>query len=253
MSILKKMTMGCLVLVICFASYYCYATHKNSKANIEQQTVEVKQEKVVPEQKIDYTIYGKGALYLEKYEADKEVSQIILVEQKPSSITEAVLKLFIKDSNSRWQTKLECDAYLGKNGIDKVKEGDARTPSGDFGFTMAFGIKDDPGSKIPYTKVTDSMYCCGDKEYYNKIIDLNKVSHKCTNASEHLIKYQPQYNYCLFVDYNNEGVFGKGSAIFLHVKGSCDYTLGCISVSESDMIELLRSVDEKARICIYSK
>lgn len=137
------------------------------------------------------------------------------------------------------------------NGIDKTREGDARTPTGDYGFLMAFGAKENPGSLIPYTKLTDTMYLCGDKEYYNQFIDCSKMNHSCSNNSEHLIRYIPQYNYGVFIDYNKEGVYGKGSAIFLHCFGSYPYTMGCVSVAEENMVKILRTIDSNSRICIY--
>ena len=156
--------------------------------------------------------YRNGDVFLQQYRNNALVKQIILVE---------------------------------------TQEGDRRTPTGDYGMCMAFGAKEDPGSLVPYTKLTDTMYLCGDKEYYNQFIDVSKINHTCSNNSEHLIRYIPQYNYALFFDYNKENVYGKGSAIFLHCCGSYPYTLGCISVAEENMIKILKTVDKNARICIY--
>ena len=118
--------------------------------------------------------------------------------------------------------------------------------------TMAFGAKDDPGSLIPYTKLTNTMYFCGDKEYYNQFIDVSKVKHTCSGNSEHLLSYIPQYNYALVFDYNKENIYGKGSAIFLHCLGANPFTLGCIAVSEENMKKILTTADLNSRICIYS-
>ena len=197
--------------------------------------------------------YGNGIKYLQKYKNQKNVNQLILVEQSKGSITKGTYWLLTKDKNGLWNEELSGPCYLGKNGLDKQKEGDSKTPTGDYGFTMAFGIKEDPGSKIPYTKVTETHYCCGDKEYYNQIIDTSKLDHKCSADSEHLISYQPQYNYSLFIDYNKECEFSKGSAIFLHCMGPKECTGGCVAVKEEDMIKILQTVDSFARICIYPK
>lgn len=196
--------------------------------------------------------YRKGDKYLAQYQKNTLVKQIILVEQSATEVSTGLLFLLNKRDNDEWQEVLQCKAYLGKNGIDKVREGDAKTPTGDFGMLMAFGAKDDPGTLMPYTKLTDTMYLCGDKEYYNQFIDISKVKHTCSNNSEHLIRYIPQYNYALFFDFNKENVYGKGSAIFLHCVGNNPYTLGCVSVAEENMIKILKSVDMNARICIYA-
>lgn len=193
--------------------------------------------------------YGNGNRYLAQYANNKSVRQIILVEQSRTAVSEATLFLLRKENGKRWQEQFRCPAYLGKNGIDKAKEGDARTPTGDYGMLLAFGIKDNPGSRIPYTKLTSGMYVCGDNSYYNQFIDADRLKHSC--KGEHLIEYTPHYNYALFIDYNKEGVPGKGSAIFLHCFGSKPYTGGCVSVSEENMVRILRAVDGNVRICIY--
>ena len=195
--------------------------------------------------------YRNGNKYLMQYQNQSVVKQIILVEQSASEFSVAKLFLLIKGENGIWKEVLQCKAYLGKNGIDKQREGDVRTPTGDFGMTMAFGAKEDPGSLVPYTKLTNTMYLCGDREYYNQFIDVSKVNHTCSGNSEHLLSYVPQYNYALFFDYNKENVYGKGSAIFLHCFGNYPYTMGCVAVAEENMIKILRTVDRNARICIY--
>jgi len=195
--------------------------------------------------------YRNGDSYLAKYQDNPAVRQMILVEQSAAERSAAKLFLLVKEGNGRWHELLQCKALLGKNGIDKAREGDARTPTGDYGMLMAFGAKDDPGSLVPYTKLTDTMYLCGDKEYYNQFIDVSKVRHTCSKNSEHLIRYIPQYNYALFFDYNKDNIYGKGSAIFLHCFGSYPYTMGCVSVSEENMIKILKTVDKNARVCIY--
>ena len=196
--------------------------------------------------------YKNGDSFLKKYKMEQPVKQIILVAQSDTKISDARLFLLAKNARGEWEEKLNCQAYLGKNGIGKEREGDVKTPTGDYGMTMAFGAKDNPGSLIPYTKLTNSMYFCGDKEYYNQFIDVSKINHTCSGNSEHLLSYIPQYNYALVFDFNKENVYGKGSAIFLHCFGSYPFTMGCIAIAEENMVKILKAVDANARICIYS-
>lgn len=239
--------------IVAFGAYLCLATATPVKSESPKQTVQSvsavnKAEAITP--KIDYSKYAKGAIHLQKYAEESKIRSIILVQQSKESVSKATLTLLVKgDKTPVWAEMLSVKAYLGKNGIDKVREGDKKTPSGDFGIITAFGIADNPGTTLPYLKVNDTMYCCDNREYYNKIIDVNKVKHSCTG--ERLIRYNPQYKYAVFLDYNKECEFGKGSAIFLHCVGSYDYTLGCISVAETDMIKILKTIDLNTRICIY--
>lgn len=181
-----------------------------------------------------------------KYINEENVNQLIFVKCKTKSFAE--VKMYIKENND-WKLILKCEGCIGKNGLGKEKEGDLKTPIGEFGIITAFGIKENPGTTMPYIKITDDLYCCSDKEYYNQIINVEEKRHKC--RGEHLIDYIPEYNYAMFIDYNNEKIYGKGSAIFLHCKGERNYTAGCIAVNEEDIKYILKNSSARMKICIY--
>ena len=134
------------------------------------------------------------------------------------------------------------DVWIGKNGIGKTGEGDAKTPTGTLRPLSAFGIKPNPGTTMPYINVTPTTYACDeDCEYYNKIIDAAAVGHEC--KGEEMYAYQPQYNYGIATDFNKECIYPEGSNIFIHVKGTKGYTGGCIAFDEDRMIEILKNCD----------
>lgn len=136
----------------------------------------------------------------------------------------------------------ETEAWVGKNGIGKTSEGDAKTPIGTLRPLHAFGIQPNPGTTMPYVNVTPSTFACDeDCKYYNKIIDTTAVHHPCTG--EAMYSYQPQYNYGIATDFNKECIYPNGSAIFVHVKGTKGYTGGCIAFDEDKMIEILKLCD----------
>ena len=139
--------------------------------------------------------------------------------------------------------------YIGKNGIGKTGEGDAKTPTGTLHVLSAFGVKPNPGTTIPYINVTTSTYACDDNcEYYNQIIDTAAVHHKC--GGEDMYHLVPQYNYGLATDFNKACVYPNGSNIFIHVKGAKTYTGGCIAFDEDRMIDILRNCDSALVITI---
>lgn len=135
------------------------------------------------------------------------------------------------------------DVYVGKNGIGKTSEGDTKTPTGVLRPLRAFGIKPNPGTKMPYLNITPTTYACDDDcKYYNKIIETaNITDHQC--KGEEMYSYQPHYNYGIATDFNKECIWPEGSNIFIHVKGSKPYTGGCISFDEDRMIDILRYCD----------
>ena len=136
----------------------------------------------------------------------------------------------------------DVEVWVGKNGLGKTGEGDAKTPVGTLRPLSAFGIKPNPGTTMPYIDVKPTTYACDDDcEYYNKIIDTEEVGHKC--GGEEMYSYRPQYNYGIATDFNKEGIYPKGSAIFIHVKGTKGYTGGCIAFDEEQMIDILKNCD----------
>jgi len=178
----------------------------------------------------------------ERYLQDPGVGEIVSVLCRGS---EALLRLFCK-SEGTWRLELEADAVCGREGLGKEREGDMKTPEGDFGIITAFGLKDNPGTGLPYLEVTRDLYCCDeDGPEYNRF-----VRHAC--SGEHMSDYVPMYNYGLFIDYNKDGRYPLGSAIFVHVKSDKPYTSGCVAVSEPVMERLLRLLHPGARVVISS-
>ncbi len=187
---------------------------------------------------------------LNKYQNDKKVQELICVT--PVENTNAILKMYIKDNTqvSGWDLILATDAFIGKRGLGKEREGDLKTPLGEFNPTFAFGKRGNPGTTLKYIEINNDMYACDeDCKYYNQIIDAKKTKHEC--KGEHLMDYIPQYNYALCIDFNSKNVFPNGSNIFIHVKGNKDYTAGCIAVDEESMVKILQNTTKKTKIIIY--
>lgn len=153
-----------------------------------------------------------------------------------------------------WEKVLSTKAYVGSNGINKKKQGDMKTPTGIFNITMAFGRKKSPGTAgISYTKLNKYHFWSGEKATYNQFIDARK--HKRTWIDgEHMIEYDPWYDYGLAMDYNKKCKYLKGSAIFLHCEGKGrKYTHGCIAVSKTKMKKIVKNTTGNTKICIYKK
>lgn len=187
---------------------------------------------------------------LNKFQNDENVQQLICVNYISDS--NAIFKMYIRDKSqdNGWNLILATDAFVGKNGLGKDKEGDLKTPIGEFNVTQAFGIEENPGTKIKYIRVNNDLYACDENcQYYNQIIDSVKTNHDC--KGEHLIEYSPQYNYAMCIDFNSQNIYPMGSNIFIHVKGQKDYTAGCIAIDEEDMITVLKNTTNKTKVVIY--
>lgn len=187
---------------------------------------------------------------LDHYSEISCVKQVIFVQYKGGS--KALVKLYEKDDAQKWNLVLACDGYTGKNGLGKKREGDKKTPKGDFGIFTAGGIEPNPGTKADYLLFDEHIFCA-DGPYYNKLIDDRKIPKEVLAKLDldPMNNGAPQFNYGLFLTYNRECVPGLGSYIFIHCMGEYDYTLGCVAVSEENMIKILQHVDNNVRVCIY--
>jgi len=187
---------------------------------------------------------------IQKYRKDEKVNQLMLVRYTGGCTATVCFYQKLADENNAWTLVFEEeDAVVGKYGIDKTKEGDAKTPTGDFGITQAFGIRKNPGTGLNYLNITETVYACDEScKYYNQIIDTAAVGHSCTG--EAMFEYSPEYNYGLALDYNPSNADGLGSAIFLHCKGPKAFTGGCVALDEEHMVTVLQLADEGMRVVI---
>ena len=160
-----------------------------------------------------------------------------------------------QSERKRWKLVLETEAIIGKNGLGKTKEGDGKTPIGVFLFVKAFGILDNPGTKIEYTKVKENDYWVDDSgsSYYNQFVSANECV-KDWDSAEHIVEYGESYHYVLATSYNSERIPGRGSAVFLHCTSEeAEYTAGCIAVPEVYMREIMKWVEPQCVLIIDSE
>ena len=157
--------------------------------------------------------------------------------------------------NRRYETVFSCNGIIGANGTGKIAEGDMKTPLGTYVIGAAYGIKDDPGSRVPYVKITKDMYWRGDSECddYNTLAYADNLPENTDfSHDEHLIEYAGSYNYLIDIGYNTCRAPYAGSAVFLHcIADGKTTTSGCIAIMETDMIRVLRTVTIGTQITIY--
>ena len=148
--------------------------------------------------------------------------------------------------------KLRCS--IGKRGISsKKKEGDKKTPKGEFKLKYILYRKDriiDLKTKLKKIIIKKNMGWCDDPDsiYYNKIIN-----YPFKYTSEKLWRKENVYDIIIVIDYNlNPVVKNKGSAIFLHIaKKKYNPTNGCIAVSKNNIRLLVSKINKKTKLKIY--
>ena len=178
--------------------------------------------------------------------------QLFIVAAPSETTTTAWVSLHEKQADGSWHMRMTTPGFIGLNGLNKTKEGDAKTPTGDFKFNRAFGIADDPGCAIPYVKVDNDTYWSGDVNYkYNELVDIKDYPNLAMDDSEHIIDYKYQYQYCLNISYNEAGTPGLGSAIFLHCMGGVKpWTGGCVAIPEDRMKFVMQTIDSDTVVLI---
>jgi len=174
-------------------------------------------------------------------------SQLITVEASGSS---AKFTVYDRLPDDTFEKVLSTDAKIGKNGIGKTREGDKKTPTGNYHFTMAFGKKPNPGCQLAYTQLTPNHVWVDDSNsaYYNRFVDTSATAKDWTSA-EALYIDGSTYSYALALDYNPQCIPQVGSAIFLHCLPTAGY--GCIAIPEDVMRTLLPLIHPDCVISIY--
>ena len=190
--------------------------------------------------------------WVTKLDAAKDANQLVVVAGYERST--AWISMHEKDADGNWKMLTTTPGFIGKEGLGKTKAGDGKTPVGTFKFNKAFGIADDPGCAIPYTKADDDTYWSGDNDLmYNQMVSIKDYPDLNTEDSEHILDYQYEYQYCMNISYNEDGTRGKGSAIFLHCIGDRKpRTGGCVAVPEEQMYFIMQHVDPDCVIVIDS-
>lgn len=190
--------------------------------------------------------------WVQKLPEAKTANQLFVVAADKNSV--AWVSLHEKDEDGNWNQIMLTSGFIGRNGIDKKREGDGKTPTGTFKFTEAFGILPDPNSLIPYTQIDENLYWSGDtKCQYNKMVDIRDYPKLNKDASEHLIDYSKQYAYALNISYNEKGIADKGSAIFLQcLDKNTTATAGGIAIPRDDMLFVLQNVTPECAVIIDS-
>ena len=157
--------------------------------------------------------------------------------------------------NGKYESIFTCPALVGKNGPGKQSEGDTKTPLGTWEIGEAYGIKDDPGCLVPFTKITDDMYWCAtgsNGKKYNTLLYKSQDPDNDYSEDEHLMDYPIRYAYLLDLGYNKAGAPYAGNAIFLHCWKEPDYpTGGCVAVSEESMVQILKTVTPGTTVTVY--
>jgi L,D-peptidoglycan transpeptidase YkuD (ErfK/YbiS/YcfS/YnhG family) len=202
-----------------------------------------------------------------------DAQQLIVVAGASRTSTYATLRTYQKNANGTWSAKFA--AMPARNGwkgwvpAARRRQDTGTTPQGTFRITTTFGLKKNPGTKVPYRLADGNDYWVGDQKdpkTYNLVQPSASAKRTWrTSEAERLAAYPTQYEYAAVIDFNrpdpatvawnayySEHTTSRpvnvqlGSAIFLHINGTGS-TAGCVSISRTNMINVLKWLDPAKR------
>ncbi|MFO1111259.1 MAG: L,D-transpeptidase family protein [Bradyrhizobium sp.] len=142
---------------------------------------------------------------------------------------------------------------LGRGGIKANKrEGDGGTPRGVFHPRRLWWRADRhprPKTHLSVRPIRPEDAWCEDpaQRHYNRPIRLEGGE-----AGDRLTRKDHLYDFIVEIDHNTSPrVAGRGSAVFLHLaRENFSPTAGCVSMTRSNMLRLLRRMGPRTRIVI---
>ncbi|MBQ6586129.1 MAG: C39 family peptidase [Coriobacteriales bacterium] len=189
---------------------------------------------------------GAGESFAASYAIAASCEQIVAIQGTGGA---GGVLTFHELTDDGWQETLRFDCRVGPNGVSSdIYEGACNaTPAGTYLLGFAFGNVANPGTSMEYRVANNNIYWVDDSDsaYYNRWVDASQVSRDWKSA-EHISSVGSAYDHCIFIQYNYpDTVPGAGSAFFIH----CDVGVnsgGCVLLAKSDLITLLRAIDDGA-------
>lgn len=149
--------------------------------------------------------------WVTKLDAAKDAEQMIVIAGVDK--TTAYITMHEKNKDGKWQQIIATPGFIGLDGLGKADIDHCYTPVGTFTVDKAFGLADDPGCQLEYTKVDDTYYWSGDPKHdFNKLVTTKDVPDLDTVNSEHIVDFDYAYQYVLDMGYNSECDPKKGYA-----------------------------------------
>ena len=232
-------------IIICLI---CCAENKNEK-EVETKEGYMTNKNICTQDEYEKTLFGQPI------STDRNGEMRLGIKCTHDSFAELTI---YEAQEGKYVSIFKCDAMIGKNGPAKHAEGDTKTPLGTWVIGEAYGIKENPGSILPYTQVTDDMYWCATGNHgtkYNQLIYKSEEPDADYSEDEHLVDYPIRYAYFVDLGYNKGYAPYAGNAIFLHVwkeeDGKPNPTGGCIAVSEENMVTILKTLKPGTVVTVY--
>ena len=163
------------------------------------------------------------------------------------------MTIFVKNKHTLQINEFKFKCCVGKKGLTKYKkEGDKKTPKGEFQIEHLYFRKDrleKPLTSLKCIKIKKNMGWCNDvrsPKMYNKLFKIEKkIKHEKLNRRDY------KYDLMIPIKYNFiSPIVGKGSCIFIHLTKNYKPTAGCIGLKKKDFLVMLKLINKNTKIKI---
>jgi L,D-peptidoglycan transpeptidase YkuD (ErfK/YbiS/YcfS/YnhG family) len=172
--------------------------------------------------------------------------QLVVVVSEDMNSTTAQLQRYEK--KALWEKVGESvSVTLGRSGLGyattslpQKNEGDGRSPLGLFDIGSTFGYSSKSSVSMLYYHADEKLICVDDPSdrFYNKMALLD--TRNPPKSFEVMRRTDEVYRYGAVIEYNREGVAGRGSCIFFHLNSvEKKPTSGCTAMDEKPLLEML--------------
>lgn len=178
-----------------------------------------------------------------------DARQLLIATAPKLGDTTGILQVFDLVDGT-WVETLTVSARFGKRGLMDGKKriaGNKTTPTGIWAMpNYVFGthVHAPNGSKMKFRRLDSRSWWSSKRgSTYNKWVQARYWT------GEHIGGSPKAYEFAVSMGYNarpNTSVYGRGTGIFLHVRGS-GLTAGCVAISRTNMIKVCRILDRSKR------
>jgi L,D-peptidoglycan transpeptidase YkuD (ErfK/YbiS/YcfS/YnhG family) len=178
-----------------------------------------------------------------------DARQLLIATASKLGDTTGTLRVFDLVDGT-WVETLTVSARFGKRGLMDGKKrvaGNKTTPTGMWAMpNYVFGthVHAPNGSKMKFRRLNSRSWWSSKRgSTYNRWVQARRWT------GEHIGGSPKAYEFAVSMGYNarpNPSVYGRGTGIFLHVRGS-GLTAGCIAISRSNMIKVCRILDRSKK------
>ena len=164
------------------------------------------------------------------------------------------MTIFVKNKHTLQIDEFKYRCCIGKKGSTKnKKEGDNKTPKGEFEIENLYFRKDReqrPLTSLKCIGIRKNFGWCNDIRFPNRYNRLFKIEKNIKH--EKLKRNDYKYNFLIPIKYNfKKPIVGLGSCIFIHITSNYKPTAGCIALNEKDFLIMLKIIKKKTKIKIF--